>query len=72
MREAEPAKSERVGGIADITHGLQVSLLNWPSELVSDDDCRRAVSYLNTFRSRRVENLRDGYNVSDILYYDID
>ncbi|KAI9433269.1 hypothetical protein H4582DRAFT_2082416 [Lactarius indigo] len=32
------------------------------SEEVSDDDCRRAVALLNTFRLKRVENLGDGYN----------
>ncbi|KAH9038036.1 hypothetical protein EDB83DRAFT_2524610 [Lactarius deliciosus] len=32
------------------------------SDEVSDDDCRRAVALLNTFRLKRVENLGDGYD----------
>ncbi len=38
---------------------------------MSDDDCRAAVGRLNTFRLMRAENLGDGYDVSDILRYEI-
>jgi hypothetical protein len=61
----EPAKSEE--GIANITRGFRLGLLNFPPELVSDDNCRRAVSLLNTLRLKRVESLEDGYNVSVML-----
>ena len=64
---AKPAMSK---GIADITHGFQVSLLSQPSGLVSDDDCRLAVSKLNQLRWLRVENLGDGYHVSSRLSFD--
>ncbi len=70
LRELEPAKPE--GGTAGITHGFQLRLLNQLSKLVSDDDCRWAVSHLNTLRLQRAENLGDGYDVSDMLCYDID
>jgi hypothetical protein len=53
-------------------HGFQLHLLNRPSGLAFDDDCRWAVSHLNTLRLQRAENLGDGYEVSDILYYNID
>jgi DNA-binding transcriptional ArsR family regulator len=62
----ERAKSE--DGIADITQVFQLGLLLIrPSELDSDDDCRRAVSQLNDFRSIRAEDLGYGYDVSDIF-----
>ena len=64
------AKSEE--GIANITHVFRVSLLTQTSELVSDDACLFAISKLNEFRSMRVENLGDGYDVSGTLCYDID
>ncbi|KAI9433266.1 hypothetical protein H4582DRAFT_997081 [Lactarius indigo] len=46
------------GGRQEDLGGLEPS----KSEEVSDDDCRRAVALLNTFRLKRVENLGDGYN----------
>ena len=49
---------------------LRVVLLSQPSGLVSDDDCRFAVSVLNQYRWMRVENLEDGYHVSGTLYFD--
>ena len=52
--------------------GSKLVLLSHPSELASDDDCLYAISKLNEFRSMRVENLGDGYNVSGTLYYDIE
>ncbi|KAI9433252.1 hypothetical protein H4582DRAFT_2131697 [Lactarius indigo] len=55
----EPSESKE--GVPDIIHGPQHGLLNSPSELVSDDDCRRAVTLLNTLHSKRIENLGDGY-----------
>ncbi|KAI9456978.1 hypothetical protein BJY52DRAFT_1187583 [Lactarius psammicola] len=58
-RPDKPAKSEE--GIVNITHGLQLGILNLPFELVSDDECRRAVCQLNIFRSGRAECLVDGY-----------
>ena len=61
---AKPIKSEE--GIANITLEFKVNLLSQPSELVSSDDCRSAVGRLNEFRSMRIENLRDGYDVSGI------
>ena len=70
MREPEPAQSEE--GIADIIHWFQLGLPNFPSELAFDDDCRAAVFELNNLRLMRVENLGDGYDVSDILCYDFD
>ena len=63
---AKPAMSE---GIA-ITRDFKVSLLSQPSGLVSDDDCRLAVSRLNRRRWLRVENLEDGYHVSATLCFD--
>ena len=60
----EHAKSEE--GIANIIRGFQLDFLNWFSELVSEDDCRKAVGLLNTLRLKRAENLEDGYNVSVI------
>jgi hypothetical protein len=65
LQGLEPAKSEE--GIANIIHGFQLGLLNFPSELVSDDNRRRAVGLLNTLRLKRVESLEDGYNVSVML-----
>ncbi|KAH8986365.1 hypothetical protein EDB92DRAFT_1949279 [Lactarius akahatsu] len=46
------------GGRQEDLGGLEPS----KSEEVSDDDCRRAVALLNTFRLKRVENLGDGYD----------
>jgi hypothetical protein len=63
-------KSEE--GIADITHGFQVSLLSQPPELVPEDDCRNAVYELNHLRGKRAENLGDGYQVSSAPCYNID
>jgi hypothetical protein len=51
--------------------GLQLGLLNQTSVLVSEDDCREAVLDLNKLRWVRAEDLGDGYDVSDILCYDI-
>jgi hypothetical protein len=64
---AKPAMSEE--GIADTTHGFQVILLSQPSGLVSEDDCRFAVSMLNERRWIRVEYLEHGYRVSGPLSY---
>jgi hypothetical protein len=61
--------SER--GITGITHGFQLGLLNRPTALVFDDDCREAVTRLNKLRLFRVFVLEQGYDVSDILCYDI-
>lgn len=47
---------------------FQLHLLKQTSESEFDDDCRWAVSHLNTLRLQRVEHLGDGYDVSDILY----
>ena len=58
-------------GIADVMHGFQLDLLNQPSVSVSDDECREAVTLLNRFRLLRAEELGEGYDVSDILFYDI-
>ncbi|KAI9439448.1 hypothetical protein BJY52DRAFT_1421308 [Lactarius psammicola] len=66
--EPEPAKSEE--GIADITHGCQLGLLNKPSELAFDDSCRSAIFELNSFRSMWVENLRDGYECLEELVFE--
>ena len=46
---------------------FRLHLLKQPSELAFDDDCRWAVSHLNTLRLQRAEHLGDGYDVSDIL-----
>ena len=71
LREPEPAKpTPSEEGIVDITHEFQVSLLSQPPELVSDDECLYAISRLNEFRSMRVENLGDGYDVSGSLCCD--
>ena len=43
---------------------LVLDSLNHLSESVTDNECRRAVGLLNTLRSKRVENLKDGYDVS--------
>ena len=69
-RALDPTRPET--GATGITHGFQPRLLNQPSELAFDDDCRWAVSHLNTLRLQRAENLGDGYDVSDILCDDID
>ena len=66
-RGAKPAISEQ--GTAILLY-LRVVLLTQPSGLVSDDDCRFAVSVLNQYRWMRVENLEDGYHVSGTLYFD--
>ena len=70
VRNLEPAVSEE--GIADITHGFQLSLFDVTSKLVFDNICRGAVAHLSYYRSIRVEHLGDGYDVSNILSYDID
>ena len=50
---------------------LPVSLildsLNQLSESVTENECRRAVGLLNTLRLKRVEHLKDGYDVSVIV-----
>jgi hypothetical protein len=46
-------------------------LVNQPSVLVFDDECREAVADLNRLRRSRAEDLEAGYNVSNILCYDI-
>ena len=66
----EPAISEE--GIVGIAHSFHLILLDVTSILVFDYDCRVAVSLLNQYRSKRIEYLRDGYDVSDALCYDID
>ena len=66
-RGAKPAISEQ--GTAILLY-LRVVLLTQPSGLVSDDDCRFAVSVLNQYRWMRVENLEDGYHASGTLYFD--
>ena len=58
-------------GIADVTHGFQLGLLKHPSAPVSDDDCRDAVTRLNMFRLLRAEDLEEGYDVSNIVFYNI-
>ena len=58
-------------GRADVTHGFQLGLRDHPFALALEDDCREAVAGLNVCRSFRAEILRDGYDVSDILCYDI-
>ncbi|KAH8989365.1 hypothetical protein EDB86DRAFT_3245232, partial [Lactarius hatsudake] len=66
LREAGPAKPTKLPkseeGIADIAFKFRLRLLSWPSALVSDDDCRRAVSQLNIFRLKRAETLGEGYD----------
>jgi hypothetical protein len=42
------------------------------SGLVTDYACREAICKLNVFRWWRAEYLGDGYDVSDILCYDIE
>jgi hypothetical protein len=58
-------------GITGVTHGFQLGSLNLPTALVFDDDCREAVTRLNKLRLFRTKILEDGYDVSDILCYDI-
>jgi hypothetical protein len=58
-------------GIADIIHGFQLGLLNRPTALAFDDDCREAVFRLSRLRLFRVLILEEGYDVSDILCFDI-
>jgi hypothetical protein len=58
-------------GITDVTHGFQLGLLNRPTALVFDDDCREAVSRLSKLRLFRVLILEQGYDVSDTLCFDI-
>lgn len=67
-KPAKAALSEE--GNVDVTHEFQ-RLLNRPFALVSDDACREAVARLNRLRLSRAENLGDGYEVRDILGYDI-
>ncbi|KAH8994650.1 hypothetical protein EDB83DRAFT_2559309, partial [Lactarius deliciosus] len=58
VRELEPSKSEE--GISRITPGFH---------LVFDDECRRAVGFLNTLRLKRVENLDDAYDCLAALVF---
>ena len=58
-------------GITVVIHGFQLDLLSHPSASVFDHDCREAVTHLNRFRLIRAEILQEGYDVSDILFYDI-
>ena len=58
-------------GIADVIHRFRLDSLNQPSASVSDDDCREAVALLNRFRLLSAEDLGEGYDVSDILFYEI-
>ncbi|KAI9433258.1 Rho GTPase activation protein [Lactarius indigo] len=54
------------GGRQEDLGGLEPS----KSEEVSDDDCRKAVALLNTLRSKRVENLGDGYEcLTELAFY---
>jgi hypothetical protein len=76
-RESElvkPAKSEE--GISDLDISYYPWVLTWVtnvrSGLVTDDACRGVVRKLNEFRSMRAEYLGDGYDVSNVLCYDID
>ena len=68
-REDQQEPSEE--GIAIITIGFQLGLLNQQSASVSDDMCREAVADLNKFRIFRAENLEEGYEVSNIPCYKI-
>ncbi|KAH9017038.1 Rho GTPase activation protein, partial [Lactarius hengduanensis] len=58
--------NRRIGNKVSALFGGRQEDLGGPesskSEEVSDDDCRRAVALLNTFRLKRVENLGDGYD----------
>jgi hypothetical protein len=63
----EPAKSDE--GIASLTHTWFTT--ESVSESEFNDECRGAISLLNTLRSKRVENLKYGYDVSVILCQDI-
>jgi hypothetical protein len=58
-------------GIADVAHRFRLGLLNRPTALVFDDDCREAVTQLNKKRLFRTKILEDGYDVSDNLCFDI-
>ena len=58
-------------GIADVIHRFRLDFLNQPSASVSDDECREAVALLNRFRLLRAQDLGEGYDVSDILFYEI-
>jgi hypothetical protein len=58
-------------GITDVTRGFQLGLLNRPTVLAFDDECREAVTDLNKLRLFRAEMLKTGYDVSEILCYDI-
>ncbi|KAN0131220.1 hypothetical protein V8E53_010924 [Lactarius tabidus] len=61
----EPAMSEE--GLACLTHTLFITEL--VSELVFNDECRGAISLLNTLRSKRVENLKYGYDCVESLVF---
>ena len=58
-------------GIANVIHGFQLDLLTQQSASVSDNACRGAVAFLNILQLTRAEILEEGYDVSDILFYDI-
>jgi hypothetical protein len=66
----KPAKSEE--GIPILPMGSNLVYKKVRSGLETDYACRVAVRRLNVFRSKRAEYLGDGYDVSDILCYDID
>ncbi|KAI9430906.1 Rho GTPase activation protein [Lactarius indigo] len=66
-QEPELDKSEE--GIAEIAPRFRLSSLNWIYELVSDDDCRRAIRLLNNLRFMRVETLEDGYDCLEELVF---
>ena len=57
--------------VVHVTYGFQLGLRDKPSASALEDDCREAVAGLNICRLFRAESLRDGYDVSDILCYDI-
>ena len=57
--------------VVHATYGFQLGLRDKPSASALEDDCREAVAGLNMCRLFRAESLRDGYDVSDILCYDI-
>ena len=63
--ESDVAEPEEVG--ASIILIIPIILLNSFSGPVSDDDCRKAVHFLNVLRLRRVEILEDGYEVIVVL-----
>ena len=58
-------------GIADVIHGFQLDLLTQQSASASNNACRETVALLNRLQFTRAEILEEGYDVSDILFYDI-